>query len=72
MTALSREIIALERSALDRWIRFDPQRYLDLSAPEVTYFDPFRDKRIDGLGTLTLHVEPIKQFKGTSRNHAAR
>ena len=65
MTALTQEIIALERSALDRWIMFDPQGYLDLSAPEVTYFDPFRDKRIDGLETLKALVEPIKQAKGS-------
>jgi len=65
VTALAQEIIALERSALDRWITFDPQGYLDLSAPEVTYFDPFRDKRVDGLEALKALVEPIKQFKGT-------
>ena len=64
MTALAQEIIALERSALDRWITFDPQGYLDLSAPEVTYFDPLRDKRVDGLEALTALLEPIKQFKG--------
>ena len=64
MTTLPQEIIALERSALDRWITFDPQGYLDLSAPEVTYFDPMRDKRIDGLETLKVLLEPIKQFKG--------
>jgi ketosteroid isomerase-like protein len=65
VTALSREIVALERSALDRWITFDPQGYLDLSGAEVTYFDPFREKRIDGLQALQALLEPIKQFKGT-------
>ena len=64
VTALSQEIIALERSALDRWIMFDPQGYLGLSAPEVTYFDPFRDKRVDGLEALKALLEPIEQFKG--------
>ncbi|MBI2686621.1 MAG: nuclear transport factor 2 family protein [Acidobacteria bacterium] len=65
MTDLSREIVGLERSALDRWIAFDPQGYPDISAPEVTYFDPMRDKRIDGLEALQAVVEPIQQFKGT-------
>ncbi len=32
---LSEEIIALERSALDRWITGDPQGYLDLYAPQA-------------------------------------
>lgn len=62
---LSEEIIALERAALDRWITFDPQGYLALSAPEVTYFDPYRDKRVDGLQDLTAQLEPIKRLKGT-------
>jgi hypothetical protein len=35
------ELVALERSALERWIKLDPQGDLDLQAPEVTYFDPF-------------------------------
>ena len=65
VTASAQEIIALERTALDRWIMFDPQGYLDLSAPEVTYFDPFREKRVDGLEALKALLEPIKQFKGT-------
>ena len=62
---ISQEIIALERAALDRWITFDPQGYLDVSAPEVTYFDPFREKRVDGLETLKALLEPIKQLKGS-------
>ena len=41
-------IIGLERSALDRWGRGDPQGYVDLSAPDQTYFDPTTEKRIDG------------------------
>lgn len=48
MENLSEYIIALERSALDRWITFDPQGYLDLFAPEVTYFDPHQERRVDG------------------------
>ena len=45
-------IIALERSALDRWIRADPDGYLGLYAEDATYFDPFREKRLDGLDEL--------------------
>jgi len=53
-------IIALERGALDRWGRGDPQGYLDLYARHVTYFDPMRDKRIDGLEAMKQALEPIK------------
>src|SRR5262249_45280577 len=53
-------IIALERGALDRWGRGDPQGYLDLYARNVTYFDPMREKRIDGLDAMKQALEPIK------------
>ena len=53
-------IIALERGALDRWGRGDPQGYLDLYAGEVTYFDPMREKRIDGFEAMKQALEPIK------------
>ena len=42
-------IIALERSALDRWGKGDPQGYLETYAAEVTYFDPMVGRRLDGL-----------------------
>jgi uncharacterized protein (TIGR02246 family) len=53
-------IIALERGALDRWGRGDPQGYLDIYARDVTYFDPLRDKRIDGLEAMRQALEPLK------------
>ena len=53
-------IIALERGALDRWGRGDPQGYLDLYARDVTYFDPMHEKRIDGLDAMKQALEPIK------------
>jgi ketosteroid isomerase-like protein len=57
------ELVALERSALDRWIKFDPQGYLDLQAPEVTYFDPFTESRVDGLDAMQVRVAPMKNMK---------
>jgi len=57
------EIVGLERAALDRWVHLDPQGYLDLYAPEVTYFDPQREKRIDGVDTLRTLLAPIKDVK---------
>lgn len=46
-------IISMERAALDRWICGDPSGFLEISAPDVVYFDPYREKRIDGLEALT-------------------
>jgi len=66
--SLADQIIALERGALNRWINADPQGYLDLYAPEVTYFDPFREKRVDGLEAMKAMVEPLKTMKNPISN----
>jgi ketosteroid isomerase-like protein len=60
---LLEELIALERSALDRWIRLDPQGYLELSAPDVTYFDPFTERRITGWEALQARLAPMATMK---------
>ena len=52
-------IIALERAALDRWGRGDPQGYIETFAPEVTYFDPFTEKRIDGIDKMKAMLAPL-------------
>jgi ketosteroid isomerase-like protein len=56
----SETIIALERGALDRWGKGDPQGYLELYAPEVTYFDPMQEGRIDGKAAMEAMYGPIK------------
>lgn len=64
MSPSTQEIIALERAALDRWIAFDPDGYFDLSLPEITYFDPYQEKRIDGIEALKAVLEPIRSGTG--------
>lgn len=56
---LAAHIIALEKAALDRWNAADPQGYLDLYAPEMTYFDPSQDTRIDGLEAMKRYYAPM-------------
>lgn len=53
-------IIAIERAALDRWGRGDPSGFLELAADDVVYFDPFLEKRLDGLAELTRYYEAIR------------
>ncbi len=53
-------LVALERKALDRWGQGDPGGYLELYAPAVTYFDPQRERQVDGLDALKAIFEPIK------------
>src|SRR5690348_1189131 len=35
-------IIAMERAALDRWAKGDPQGFFEIMASDQTYFDPRR------------------------------
>ena len=51
-------VIALERGALDRWGKGDPEGYIEIYAPEVTYFDPVQERRIDGLDALKNMLAP--------------
>ena len=53
-------IVAMERAALDRWGNGDPSGFLEISDPDVVYFDPFVDRRVDGLAALTERYEGIR------------
>jgi uncharacterized protein (TIGR02246 family) len=53
------DVIALERSALDRWGRGDVEGFLSLYADEITYFDPLQDRRVDGLRAMRATYEPF-------------
>lgn len=50
---ITKTIIELETAALERWNNGDPSGYLEISAEDVVYFDPFLEKRLDGLDKLT-------------------
>ena len=45
-------ILAVERGAFERWAKGDLNGFLDASDPEVDYFDPFLDGRLEGLPAL--------------------
>ena len=61
-------IIAMERSALDRWGGGDPSGFLEISAPDVVYFDPFLERRIDGREALARHYEAVRGKVSISRD----
>lgn len=60
VTGIFDEIIALERAALERWSRGDPGGFLELSDPDVVYFDPFQPRRLDGISNLTAFYETLR------------
>lgn len=47
-----RELIALERRAMDGWLKGDPDPLLAISDPEITYIHVVTGKRLDGLPAL--------------------
>lgn len=53
------EVIAAEKAALDRWSKGDPQGYLKTFAPDVTYFDPTQERRVDGAEAMKALLAPI-------------
>ncbi|MGB7761010.1 MAG: nuclear transport factor 2 family protein [Bryobacteraceae bacterium] len=55
--AAAREILALERSALDGWQVGNPGPLLAISDPEITYFHVMTDKRLDGLPAVKALFE---------------
>ncbi|MCB2197545.1 MAG: nuclear transport factor 2 family protein [Bacteroidetes bacterium] len=57
---IENKIISLEKKALERWNQGDPSGFLELSANDVVYFDPFTEHRIDGLEKLTQLYETIR------------
>ncbi len=54
------DLIALERAALARWCNGDPSGFLELSAPDVVYFDPYRERRVDGREALARIYEELR------------
>jgi len=52
-------LIDQERAALDRWGKGDPAGYLSIYGSDVTYFDPARETRADGLAAMQAYYAPI-------------
>ena len=58
--AVAAEIVALETAALERWLKGDPSGFLEISDEGVVYFDPFIERRLDGLVALTGYYESLR------------
>jgi ketosteroid isomerase-like protein len=52
------QILMLERRALDRWGKGEPGGFLELYAPDITYFDPVTATRIDGHQAMIDYYRP--------------
>lgn len=58
--AIADRILKMERAALDRWGKGDPDGYLEISAPDMTYFDPFLENRLDSLKEVKEWLEGVR------------
>lgn len=53
-------VLALEKAALARWCNGDPDGFLEISAEDVVYFDPFLTIRLDGFSALKAHYDGLR------------
>jgi ketosteroid isomerase-like protein len=53
------QILMLERAALDRWGKGDPDGFLELYSTDVTYFDPSTAIRMDGHRAMAEYYRPL-------------
>jgi ketosteroid isomerase-like protein len=58
--AIATTLIEMESQALNRWAHGDPDGFLAISSPDVSYFDPFVEKRLDGLDALRALYEKLR------------
>jgi hypothetical protein len=57
----AREVLALERQAMDGWLKGDPDPQLAISDPQITYFHAVVEKRLEGLPALK---ELYERYRG--------
>jgi ketosteroid isomerase-like protein len=58
-SAQAEEVILLERAALDRWGKGDPNGFLETYAPDITYFDVATEHRLDGHAAMADYYRPF-------------
>jgi ketosteroid isomerase-like protein len=62
MESTADTILALEQAALERWGNGDPDGFLELVAPDVSYIDPFQERPLRDQEELT---ELYDQLRGS-------
>ena len=58
----AKEILAMERRAMDGWITGNPDAALAIADPEISYFHIMTAKRLDGIAAVKALFE---QYRGT-------
>lgn len=53
-------LIAQEKAALEAWNQGNPSGYLEIYDRDITYFDPYHEKRIDGIERMQALYESLR------------
>jgi hypothetical protein len=57
----AQEVLALERQAMDGWLKGNPDPQLAISDPQITYIHAVVEKRVEGLAALR---ELYERYRG--------
>jgi ketosteroid isomerase-like protein len=57
---VEKQIVKLEKDALDKWYSGDPSAYIANIGSEIGYFEPILEKRLDGLEPLRKMYEALR------------
>jgi ketosteroid isomerase-like protein len=60
MTAAEKEIVEIEKKALEKWYAGDPTPYINNMSSDIAYFEPILDKRLDGKQPLSKMFEALR------------
>jgi ketosteroid isomerase-like protein len=60
MTPLEKQIVQIEKDALEKWYVGDPSGYNAILANDVGYFEPSVEKRLDGSELLSKMFESMR------------
>jgi ketosteroid isomerase-like protein len=60
MESTADTILALEQAALDRWVNGDPDGFLELVAPDVSYIDPIQERPLRDRAELTELYDQLR------------
>lgn len=58
--SIATTIIELEKVALEKLNKGNPSGYLDIYADDITYFDPFQEKRFDGFESIETFYKSLE------------
>jgi ketosteroid isomerase-like protein len=60
MSDLEKQIVQIEKNALDKWYVGDPSAYIEIMGQGIGYFEPSLEKRLDGREPLSKMYESLR------------